>query len=117
MKVDKSNIKQYRTPHPSGDLGDADNGAFLIPGPCGNKLMVICSDGMGWDHVSVSLKHRCPLWKEMVFIKDLFFDEQEAVMQLHPPKANYRSFHKYCLHMWRPQWVELPLPDAIMVAP
>ena len=36
-----------------GNLGN--NGMFLIPSPTGTdrKLMIIASDGLGWEHVSV----------------------------------------------------------------
>ena len=81
------------------------------------RLKVIASDGeeSGWDHVSVSLEHRCPNWDEMCFVKDLFFDEGETVVQFHPAKSDYINNHKYCLHMWRPVDLPLPLPDQIMV--
>lgn len=59
----------------AGELGSNDdsgnNGAFLIP--CQSfTLRVIASDGQGWEHVSVSLPNRCPNWREMCFIKDVF---------------------------------------------
>lgn len=43
---------------------DGNNGAFFVPFE-GRYLKVICSDGMGWDHVSVSLENRIPNWREM----------------------------------------------------
>lgn len=89
---------------------DGNNGAFLVPGPDGQQLTVIVSDGMGWDHVSVSTPHRCPTWDEMSHVKDLFFDPEERVMQLHPPRSEYVNNHEYCLHLWRPQEAELPAP-------
>jgi hypothetical protein len=56
----------------NGELGSTDamgnNGAFVTPFESFN-LRVIASDGMGWEHVSVSLPHRCPHWREMRFIK------------------------------------------------
>ena len=55
-----------------GELGSTDamgnHGAFVIPFESCN-LRIIGSDGMGWEHVSVSLPHRCPHWREMCFIK------------------------------------------------
>ena len=44
----------------------------VIKTPAGATLRVLFSDGLGWDHVSVSLADRCPTWAEMCFIKDLF---------------------------------------------
>src|SRR4030095_5216319 len=75
-------------------------GAFHILGPNG-RMMVIISSGpdneYGWEHVSVSIDGRTPNWSEMCAVKDLFWDEEEAVMQLHPAKSQYVNCHPYCL--------------------
>lgn len=97
-----------------GHMGDEGCGAFIIPYKS-YKLNVIASNGDGWDHVSVSLNNRCPNWEEMSYIKDLFFDEEECVMQLHPSKSEYVNVHQYCLHLWRPQASEIPRPPMHMV--
>lgn len=101
-----------------GPYATPDNvqwGKFYIPGPCNVMLQVIASCGgkdMGveWDHVSVSLGNRCPNWIEMCFIKDLFWNEEETVIQFHPPKSQYVNNHPYCLHLWKPHNLEIPLP-------
>ena len=92
-----------------------DGGAFSIPFE-GRKLYVIASSGLGWDHVSVSLQQRCPNWREMSFIKDLFWNESEVVMQLHVAKKDHINLHPYCLHLWKPLDQEIPLPPGFMVA-
>lgn len=93
-----------------------NNGAFVIPFPGTRyKLSVICSDGAGWDHVSVSLTNRCPNWEEMCFIKNLFWDDEDVVVQFHPKKSEYVNVHNYCLHMWKQQGVEITTPPKIMV--
>lgn len=95
---------------------DGNNGAFVIP--CGaSDLQVIASDGMGWEHVSVSLPRRCPTWDEMQHIKCIFWDAEDAVMQLHPPESVYVNAHPFCLHLWRPAGVAIPLPPSFMVGP
>jgi hypothetical protein len=91
-----------------------DGGVFIIPFR-GRDLLVIASNGMGWDHVSVSLTNRCPNWEEMHFVKQQFFNDEECVMQLHPPKSEYINYHRYCLHLWRPQNEKIPLPPSILV--
>ena len=83
------------------------NGAFAIPGketPTAAFLRVIASDGMGWEHVSVSVfgEDRCPTWEEMEFVCRLFWNTDECVMQLHPPRSEWINQHKYCLHLWKP---------------
>lgn len=69
-------------------------------------LTVVSGDGGGWDHVSVRTPYRCPLWSEMCQIKDLFFRDDEVVMQLHPAKSEYVNHHPFTLHLWRPQTEE-----------
>src|SRR4051812_8947774 len=65
-----------------------DCGVFMVRYK-GAKLAVIASSGEGWEHVSVSVKHRCPTWEEMHYVKQLFWGDEEGVMQLHPPKKDY----------------------------
>lgn len=106
-------LDKYRKPL-FGMMGDTGCGHFEIPfKSC--VLTVIASDGNDWDHVSVSLPNRCPNWNEMNHIKDLFFEEPECVMQLHPPKNNYVNIHPYCLHLWKPQKENIPTPPLYMV--
>jgi len=113
MKDLRENHK-YRQRHPSLGWGDHEGGYFYIPE---RGLRVICSNGGGWDHVSVSLADRCPSWDEMEFIKRLFFKDDEVVIQIHPALKNYKNAMPYCLHLWRPQKEEIPLPPTWMIAP
>jgi len=94
----------------------ADAGAFDIPSPAtGVTLRVIATSGMGWDHVSVSTRKRCPNWPEMSRIKALFFHDHECAMQVHVPVADHINNHPYCLHLWRPHDVEIPRPPGEFV--
>lgn len=84
-------------------------------------FFIQASDGMGWEHVSVSLftkKHavqRCPTWEEMCWIKDMFWDEDDCVIQYHPAKSEYVNLHPFVLHLWKPIGQFLPIPPKIMV--
>jgi hypothetical protein len=51
----------------------------------------------------------------MCAVKDLFWDPEDTVMQLHPPKSSWISNHPYCLHLWRPTGAEIPRPPDIFV--
>jgi len=110
------NLDLYRVEHPILGWGDEKNGCFKIRLQ-GSRLefVVIASTGHGWEHVSVSTAERCPRWKEMEQIKQLFFEPHEAVMQLHPPENAYVNIHPYCLHLWRPIDQEIPMPPLWMV--
>ena len=92
------------------------NGLFLFRRR-GQQLRVICSDGAGWDHVSVSLFNRCPTWDEMCYIKNLFFDDDETVIQFHPSKKDYVNYHPHTLHLWKRQGQEYELPPWWMIGP
>jgi hypothetical protein len=97
---------------------DERHGAFRIQGPCGCELVIMSSgtdSKFGWEHVSVSINRRMPNWTEMCFVKDLFWDEEEAVMQLHPPKSTYVNHHPYCLHLWKSLEEPIPLPPSTLV--
>jgi hypothetical protein len=106
-------LEVYRRPS-HGFLGDATRGMLVIPS---RQLLIIFSNGEGWEHVSVSHFDRCPAWDEMEWVKRHFWDDGDTVMQLHVPIAEHRSFHPYVLHMWRPLFAEIPRPPADMVAP
>ena len=73
------------------------------------------SNQTDWEHVSVSLPNRCPTWDEMCFIKDLFWEDDQTVVQFHPPKSEYVNNHKYCLHLWRNTKNETETPSSILV--
>lgn len=92
-----------------------NNGLFMCTLAHKQQVRVIASDGMGWEHVSVSRKDRMPTWEEMCQVKELFWDDEDAVMQLHPPKSTWVNNHQFCLHLWRPIDAAVPLPPSLMV--
>lgn len=107
---------------------DGANGAFMIPNQlrAGAYFLCIVSNGMGWDHVSVTLQQMkkgkqmwplnvTPTWREMCLVKDTFFEPEEPAMQLHPPESMYVNNHPTCLHLWRPQEHTIPFPHPLMV--
>ena len=98
---------------------DGNNGAFSVPAIISNRhIFCIASDGEGWEHVSVHVhdsKSRTPNWDEMCHIKNLFWDAEDAVMQLHPRASEYINNHPNTLHLWRPTNAIIPEPPSIMV--
>lgn len=91
-----------------------NNGCFIIPFES-FELVVIASDGEGWEHVSVSMRNRTPNWREMCFVKDLFWGAEDWVVQYHPPISEYVNNHPNCLHLWRPTKSKMPTPPSILV--
>lgn len=84
------------------------------------KVKVIASDAGGWQHVSVSIHNSVftPGWDVMCKIKDIFWDEEDVVVQFHPRKSEYVNCHPGCLHLWRcTDGREFPTPPPIFVGP
>lgn len=102
-----------------GMAGDEGNGVFNVEIVSAIRpkvtLHVIAANGMGWDHVSVSHRHRIPKWDEMSFVHRLFFKANETAMQLHVPLTQHINVHDHCLHLWRPQDEVIPAPPGMMV--
>jgi len=96
-------------------------GAFRLQGPCGAALVIMANDAWegshGWEHVSVSNRHRTPNWQEMCFVKDLFWNDEDWVVQFHPARSQYVNLHPYTLHLWRKPGTEFPTPPPELVGP
>lgn len=93
-----------------------DGGSGIISLPRW-KGTVIWSYGAGWEHVSVSpeSKRIIPSWDDMCKVKELFFNDDEAVIQIHPPKEEYVNNMPNCLHLWRCYYKEMVLPPSCLV--
>lgn len=102
----------------ASDPSDGPNGCFHVHGPCGAMLTIVSSAArrdVPWEHVSVSTPRRCPNWPEMSFVKGLFWDDEECVVEFHPPRSRYVNNHEFCLHLWRPTHFSMELPPSILV--
>ena len=60
------------------------------------------------EHVSVSYmdsNRKTPTWEEMCQVKEIFWDDEKEVHQVHPKKSQYVHGYKdlkNVLHLWRP---------------
>jgi len=116
---------RIRTGKLQSDNSYGNNGAFnvyLKEKECGYYCQCIASDGEGWEHVSMTICNAnvqgltfTPSWKEMCFIKDIFWDAEDCVVQFHPPKSEYINNHKNVLHLWRPTGYNIMTPPSIMI--
>lgn len=106
-------IERFRAFHPVlGRSEPGENWGYFVVG----NLRVIASDGLGWDHVSVSCPNRCPTWAEMCKVKQLWFSDDETVVQFHPKASEYVNECSTCLHLWRKQGEEYELPPKSTLA-
>jgi hypothetical protein len=120
------------TEHPilGSDSSYGNNGCFHLESPePGWRLTLICSDGSEapdvtdwqWEHVSVRAhrgdRSRVPTWREMAYVKNLCWDDEDIAVQFHPRKSEYVNCHPHVLHLWRPKHVEIPTPPSILVGP
>lgn len=106
---------------------DGNNGLFIVKLDGSLMARCIASDGLGWEHVSVSLArkqtkqyrplHRCPTWEEMCQVRVEFWDEADVVLQFHPSQSEHINYYEYCLHLWRPAGVNVTTPNSILVGP
>ena len=94
-----------------------NNGAFMFKA-LGVNLMAIASNQIGWEHVSVTRQDKkIPSWNIMCYVKDMFWDDDDVVVQFHPAKKDYVNTHPGCLHLWRPTDREVHSPPTWMVGP
>lgn len=57
---------------------------------------------------------RTPTWAEMCEVKDIFWSEEEMVVQIHPKKSQYVNMTE-ALHLWRPKdgdWSKLDVTKS-----
>lgn len=107
-------LDSLRRTHPTlGMSPGGTNFGFFMLGP-----LRIVSSGSGdeWEHVSVSCQDRCPTWGEMCQVKDLFWSEEETVLQFHPKKSAYVNAHEFCLHLWKRAHEDHVLPPKNLIA-
>jgi hypothetical protein len=96
----------------AGHTGDGD--MVAVDHPSGERKVI--SAPTGWEHVTVELHHRTPTWDEMCFAKNLFWKEEECVVEYHPPLSQYVKYNPHCLHLWKPKHAAIPTPSVSIVA-
>lgn len=99
--LENSKIWNY-TPFPM-------NSAFIKLPDCGTCSVIWGDNEEGYEHVSVSPKKKfnTPTWNDMCVLKDIFFEDDEEVYQIHPKKSEYINVVENCLHLWKPIGHEL----------
>lgn len=118
--------EKYRNrTHPllGSDASYGTSGLFEIPLEEGLAICIASDGGLdpttSWEHVSIHMKvdgkDETPTWDEMCELKNIFWDEEDCVVQFHPPKSQYVNRHPHTLHLWRQSGSNFPTPPMIMV--
>lgn len=109
-------------------------GQFIIPGAVSKwDLFCMVHDGREddgtpiasepWEHVSVTarLQHggykkaRIPFYEEMRYVKSIFWEPHEVVMELHVAESDHVNMTDTVLHLWRPLAASIPTPPRFFV--
>lgn len=104
----------------TGSIGSNEtcgwNGAFVVPLD-GGLYHVLISDHGGWRHLSIknAQNREIPSWQTMCRVKELFWGDEEWVVQYHPARDDYVNDHPGVLHLWQPIEEKLPTPPVVMV--
>jgi len=109
---------QFRLKHHKilgSDDSYGNNGFFIFQWE-GYKIHCQASDGMEWEHVSVTInRNRTPTWEIMCHVKNMFWDVEDSVIQFHPPGSVYVNRNENCLHLWRSTKQIIQLPESIQI--
>jgi hypothetical protein len=99
---------------------DGNYGVFEMLNTKSEKLICIAADAdtTGWQHVSCYViyvsngrpKRKIPSWSDMCYVKSVFWDDEDCVVQYHLPKSQYVNDNPYVLHLWRSALQEMPMP-------
>lgn len=69
----------------------------------GRASVVWSRNEEGYEHVSVApgRVYKAPTWKDMCYVKDIFWHADEEVYQIHPKANEYVNLSENCLHLWK----------------
>lgn len=116
-----------KMPGMESDITSGNNGLFVVNSFSRTGLVLCCivSDCGGWEHVSVSVLARAtgaparclPTWEEMEQIRELFWTDDEWVVQYSPARQEKINCGEV-LHLWKPVgsepcWLPVPPPEFI----
>lgn len=124
MRINWSHLEQFRRSPEGYESKTGDTFGWFVwqKGKTQIRVMAVDGDETGWEHVSVSVAYktsrkweeRTPKWDEMRWIKSMFWEAEECVVEFHPPESDYVNLATNCLHLWR--YVNgFPMPPKICV--
>lgn len=76
---------------------------FTINGKEKVRVAAVCNKDEGWEHVLYGHDEieRLPEWPEMVELKEMFWENNDIVIQVHPRRQDYVNDVPNVLHLWK----------------
>ena len=108
-EIKKNPLLRHIEPYPSGIHAEIHVGGW--------DGSIIFTNNAGWEHCSIApyFKRIIPDWDAMCKIKKIFWEDEEAVIQVHPRKSEYVNNLGNCLHLWRCTYKDMVLPPSCLV--
>lgn len=95
----------------SSDDTFGNTGTFAVYSKIASRAMIVMvSEEMGWEKVSVTLKNRFPNMIEIKQVKGLFWDDSDIVIQFFCERDHLVDGHPYSIHLWRQKESRLDTP-------
>lgn len=119
----------FRIPHPNDSRKPKLRDHFLVTASTGEQIEEP-KEGeapvppTGWDHIAIHVRAwdkarkslaRAPSPSETAWLKDLFFEPQEPVLQFHLARNHPLHAQAFVVHLWRPTIGEITLPPPELV--
>lgn len=83
-------------------ISSSQRSEFLIPAVSATAtISAIDFKDDDFEHVLLNPKNRLPTYEEMANLKDIFWNQNEVTIQVHPSKSEYINIENYTLHLWR----------------
>lgn len=121
LHIWKSNVLEFPLPDKKNYEANENFQYIILPRKNG-FYNVITTETKEWKRVRVSLLDkyyhpldRYPKWDEMCLIKEMLFNDDEAVIEIHT-NDEFKMYEKdYTIDLWRPLNKEMPLPNPDLV--
>ncbi|MDE6832794.1 MAG: hypothetical protein K2J39_00885 [Ruminococcus sp.] len=68
-----------------------------------------------WEQVYISRASNRPKWEELCETKEIFWNDDECVIQYIPSASMHTNEYNNCLYLWKPVGVKIPIPPKILI--
>ncbi|MDE5860853.1 MAG: hypothetical protein K2H28_01515 [Ruminococcus sp.] len=68
-----------------------------------------------WEQVYISRVSNRPKWDELCETKEIFWNDDECVIQYIPSESMHKDKYNNCLYLWKSVSVEIPIPPETLI--